>query len=307
MVTQCFGARSLGFGVEAFNSAVPAEAKNSLVFSPLSFEFDSVIMADAYEPITKAHIAETLGVLSDLVVTYEPLMRYYNETAATNHITFLSARAFLVPDYDKVSAAYRQETQRNYGAEVAIRFPPQGPQTWFRTKLDGMFEDFELPPNVAAMEVNSFYDVLYVSVEAEGEKVTGKVTPYAKFDLEKIPLQGEAELYIARPKEGVSLAELRNEISEANIDELVNVVGESKVLTVPYISLTSNLNIARPMQKFQFPTSGYLRLNGGLKGREFHQYCRFRLNGRKSKAAMVFFVYHRPTNSILVMGQTTGK
>ena len=311
-----FAARSLTFGVDAFNEIVPANARGNVVFSPLSFEFDSVIMADAFEPITKAHFAETLGVLSDLPATYEPLINYYREVASTNGITFLAARAFLVPDYEGVSANYRAESQRHYDAEIALRFPTVGPENWFRLMLDGYMEDFEYSPQVASQSVNSFYDVLAVQLSCS-EDAKMDTAKYPNFTLARIPLKGDAFLFLAIPCGQASLETVRRELSAEKVAECLTVFESVTVdgvernqpaVDLPMMRITSELDMTPAMLKFKFPTRGYLRLNGEIQGRYFSQFCRLEIPGKNNMKVkpFAFFVYHKPTNSLLVMGQYTG-
>ena len=114
------------FGSDAFNRAVSVAAKGTVVFSPLSFEIDSVALSDAFDPITKAHFAETLGVLSDFEGVYGELLGELRAATDTNRFSFISARALCIPSMRMSSVAYRRDIQSLYTAEICPASPKEG-------------------------------------------------------------------------------------------------------------------------------------------------------------------------------------
>lgn len=363
-------ARSVVFGVEAFNRSVPATSDKTTVFSPVGFELDAAIMADAFDPIVKAHFTETLGTLTGIDGTYVPMLNALRN-GATNRMEYVSARAFLVPDFRKVSAAYAQELQRNYMAEICLLFPKVGAECWFRNMMDGNMEDFELPIGTSKAERNSFYEL--VSMRASWQdpfpvsntrKMGFFLTPngdrknrqtvdmmcdvrkmdlceYGDWTLGRIPMTDGAWFYAVLPKGKNELPAVRAKITEKNIDELLAVMGSitepnvyhgPAVVCVPKMELTSDVDLADAMGHFKFPSKGYLRLNDELAGKDFRQVARFKLDEQgldpkpvlekrpedqiKATAGIkalmlnrpfLFWVYHEPTKSILIMGQYTGR
>lgn len=300
---SALAARSPEFGADAFSEAVAA-GKGTAVFSPLAFELDAVIMADAFDPLVKAHFAETLGVLTGLEGTYVPMVRYFAETAATNRLQFVSARAFLVPDYRKVSAAYRQELERNYQAEVCRVFPKTGAECWFKARMDGLMEDFEIPMQTAKAERNSFYDLVDLRLSwaepfaLEDTRKVGKrelmcdireVDLYAGngFEMARLPMADGAWIYFLKPDRGRDLAAVRTAMGSKHIGHLLSVMGSvtepgvyhgPAVVGIPRLDIRSSTDIAGAMAHFKFPAKGYLRLNGDLTAQDFRQICRFRLD-----------------------------
>lgn len=298
---MCFAGRSVAFGVEAFNNAVQMDAKGDVVFSPIGFEIDSAIMADAFDPITKAHFAETLGVLTGIEAAYSSLYRDF-AAAATNGVSFKSARAFLVPDYRKVSAAYRQDLERNYRAEVCFLFPKTGAEAWIRSELDGEMEDFAIPHEATRNERNSFFEALSCHIGWAEPFPTENIRNSMMFDaremdicetgdwtMGRIPMADGAAFYALMPKKGVDFAKVREAVNEKTIRELVLkhkslvdalVYHGPVVVGVPKMEIVSNTDIAPALNHFKFPVKGYIRLNGDLPGREYRQVCRLRLDER---------------------------
>lgn len=365
--------RTVGFGVDAFNASVPAGESGNKVFSPLGFEFDSVLMANAFEPITKAHFAETLGVLTGLEGTYVPMLARLRDGAATNRISYVSARAFLVPGFRNVSPAYAQELQREFQAEIGLSFPKEGIESWFRAMMEGDMEDFEIPLETAKSERNSFYELASIRLSWEEPFPTENRRKRAffpvpadqknrvltdmmcdirvielykakNFTLGRIPMADGAWFYAAIPDSDADLKTVREQISSKNIDDLLAVMGSitepgvykgPAVVAIPTMDLTSSIDLTAAMGQCKFPVKGYLKLNGELPGKDFRQVVRFRLDEQgmdaeplRTKPAdkkvhldknghavhsfvlnhpFVFFVYHEPTKSMLVMGQYTGR
>ena len=303
MATSAWAARSPGFGVDAFDKAVDAN-RGTAVFSPLSFELDAVAMADAFDPIVKAHFAETLGVLTGLEGTYVPLANYFAEAAATNRLQFVAARAFLVPDFRKVSAAYRQELERNYQAEVCRVFPKAGAECWFRARMDGQMEDFEIPIQTAKAERNSFYDLADLRLSwaepfaLEDTRKWGNLELMCDIreidlyeangvEMGRLPMADGVWIYFLRSGKGKDFAAVRALATSKHIDHLLAVMGSvtdpgvyhgPAVVGIPKLDIASNNDIAGALAHFKFPTKGYLRLNGDLAAQDFRQICRFRLD-----------------------------
>ena len=364
--------RMPGFNMEAFNAGVPAGTLESKVFSPLGFELDSVMMANAFEPIAKSHFAETLGVLTGLEGTYVPILRHLREVSSTNRLSYVSARAFLVPDFRKVSAAYAQDLQRDFQAEVTLAFPKEGAECWFRAMMEGDMEDFEIPMDTAKSERNSFYELASMHISwaepfpvgnrrkkaffpnvgdfktrvltdmmcdiREVELYTGKT-----YTMGRLPMADGAWFYAVLPHNGTSLKAVREQLTEKNFGDLLVMMDSiteagiykgPAVVAIPTIDQTSVNDLTGAMGHFKFPVQGYLKLNGDIPGRDFRQVVRFRLDEQgvdaeplKAKPReqqvhldkgkeihslvlnrpFLYFVYHEPTKSVIVMGQYTGR
>ncbi len=304
----CFAGRSVAFGVESFNSAVPADAQGDVVFSPAGFEIDAAIMADAFDPITKSHFAETLGVLTGIEAAYSSLYREF-EAAATNGVSFKSARMFLVPDYRKVSAAYRQDLERNYRAEVCFLFPKIGAECWVRSELDGEMEDFAIPQNVMRHERNSFFEAISFHIGWAEPFPTENIRNSMMYDaremdicetadwtMGRIQMADGAAFYAIMPKNGVDFAKVRAAVNEKTIHDLVlkhkslvdaGVYHGPVVVGVPKMDIVSNTDLAPALNHFKFPVKGYTRLNGDLPGLEYRQVCRFRLDEKGAKGETI--------------------
>lgn len=296
-----FAGRSPGFGIDAFNCAVPDETAQTVVFSPAGFEIDAAIMSDAFDPIVKSHFAETLGVLTGIENTYGAMAEYLRECAPTNGISFKAARAFLVTDFRKVSAPYRQDVERYYRAEVCRLFPKDGAECWFRTMLDGEMEDFALPIETSKAERNSFYEALSCRIGWEEpfpkENMRGDMMCDARvmdlyetdaFTMGRLPMADGAWFYALTPKAGVDFRKVREAVSSKTIRELLTIHNSVTnpgvwrgpvVVAVPRMDVKSSNDLAQAMNHFKFPVKGYLRLNGDLPGRDYRQICRFRLDG----------------------------
>ncbi len=364
--------RMPGFNMEAFNAGVPAETLESKVFSPLGFELDSVMMANAFEPIAKSHFAETLGVLTGLEGTYVPILRHLREVSSTNRLSYVSARAFLVPDFRKVSAAYAQDLQRDFQGEVTLAFPKEGAECWFRAMMEGDMEDFEIPMDTAKSERNSFYELASVHISwaepfpvgnrrkkaflpneadfktrvltdmmcdiREVELYTGKT-----YTMGRLPMADGAWFYAVLPHSGTSLKAVREQLTEKNFGDLLAVMDSitetgiykgPAVVAIPTMDQTSVNDLTGAMGHFKFPVQGYLKLNGDIPGRDFRQVVRFRLDEQGVDAEplkdkpqeqqvhldkgkeihslvlnrpFLYFIYHEPTKSVIVMGQYTGR
>ncbi|MBR4354595.1 MAG: hypothetical protein IKP97_04775 [Kiritimatiellae bacterium] len=364
--------RMPGFNMEAFNAGVPAETLESKVFSPLGFELDSVMMANAFEPIAKSHFAETLGVLTGLEGTYVPILRHLREVSSTNRLSYVSARAFLVPDFRKVSAAYAQDLQRDFQGEVTLAFPKEGAECWFRAMMEGDMEDFEIPMDTAKSERNSFYELASVHISwaepfpvgnrrkkaflpneadfktrvltdmmcdiREVELYTGKT-----YTMGRLPMADGAWFYAVLPHSGTSLKAVREQLTEKNFGDLLVMMDSitetgiykgPAVVAIPTMDQTSVNDLTGAMGHFKFPVQGYLKLNGDIPGRDFRQVVRFRLDEQGVDAEplkdkpqeqqvhldkgkeihslvlnrpFLYFIYHEPTKSVIVMGQYTGR
>ena len=238
------------FGSDAFNRAVAISSKGTVVFSPLSFEIDSVALSDAFDPITKAHFAETLGVLSDFEGVYGELLGGLRGATDTNRFSFISARAMCIPSMRMASVAYRRDIQGLYAAEICPASPKDGAESWLRTMLEGDMEDFDIPLGSVPAGRYAFYDLASVrfswqepfptantrrilftmddgsrsEVEAICDIRFVDIWENRRFSMMRLPLADGAWFYALMPNGDVSLRDVRSEFSSVKIDELLTVM-----------------------------------------------------------------------------------
>ena len=300
------------FGSDAFNRAVSAAAKGTVVFSPLSFEIDSVVLSDAFDPITKAHFAETLGVLSDFEGVYGQMLGELRE-GATNGFSFVSARAMCLPEMRMASVAYRRDIQGLYSAEICPASPKDGAESWLKTMLDGDMEDFSIPLGGGAAGRYSFYDLASVrfswqepfptantrkipftledgsrrDVEAMCDIRVADMFEMRRFTMVRLPLADGAWFYAMLPNSGLTLREIRQEFSSTYIDALLTVMKSVTVsgvshgpvaLVVPKMDVTSTVDLTGVFGYFRFPLKGFSRLDGSMRPSVVKQHVRFRLD-----------------------------
>lgn len=315
-VVNCFAAgvsSHARFGSDAFNRAVSVGSKGTVVFSPLSFEIDSVALSDAFDPITKAHFAETLGVLSDFEGVYGELLGKLRGATETNRFSFVSARAICIPSMRMASVAYRRDIQSLYTAEICPASPKEGAESWLRTMLEGDMEDFDIPLGSVSSGRYAFYDLASVrfswqepfptantrsipftledgsrrEVEAICDIRAVDIWETRRFSVMRLPLTDGAWFYALMPNGEASLKDVRQEFSSVKIDELLTVMNSVTVsgishgpaaIVVPKMDVTSTVDLVGVFGYFRFPLKGFSRMDAEMRPAVAKQRVRFRLD-----------------------------
>ena len=311
-----FAVRHIGFETDAFNLVYPADHEKSVIFSPLSFEVDSVLVAESLATIPKANVAERMGVIVGFENVYGPMLAQLS--ARTNGFTFVTARGFCVPEIKKSPVSHRLFLESVYGAEVMRLYPPKGAETWFRTTMEGRMDDFTLGVNSSVANRYSFYDLAALDVEWAERfplKNTKRLTFTAvngdkrEFDFMadvrnadvgtnrfyqtlRLPLKNDAWFFALLPNEGMSLKDARDGFSSMHIDETLLVMDSIAepsvyhgpcVVALPQLELDSSVDFTSIFKYFKIPTKGLIHVTGDeLAAREYRQRAAFRLkeNGR---------------------------
>lgn len=301
------------FGADAFNRAVAVAAKGTTVFSPLSFEVDSVALSDAFDPITKAHFAEKIGVLSDFEAVYGQILGYLSESTASNKFYFVSARAMCLPDIRMASVPYRHDIQRLYSAEICPSTPKDGAQSWLRAMLNGDMEDFDIPIGGVGRGRYAFYDLASVKfswqepfplsstrkiafttadgkrteVEAICDVRKADLWENRRFKMIRLPLADDAWFYAMMPNGDLTLSDIRAEFSSTKIDDIFAMINSVTVtgvyhgpvdVAIPKMDVTSTVDLVGVFGYFRFPLKGFARLDSNMRPVYAKQRVRFKLD-----------------------------
>ena len=305
-----FAARSSAFGIDAFNAAVPASSDANGLFSPFGFEIDCAVFGEAADPITRAGIAESMGVLTDFASVYRPMIDRYADVASTNGFSYISARAFCLPEISMARTDYRRRLWDLCGAEVCRLVPPKGAEAWFRAKMMGEMEDFYIDNIVAQAERYRYYDLVSVAAAWRGQSdskelrkfhaadgravemeffrmrrtVRHRSTPL--FTLLKLPVADGAYLYVMLPAQGVSLKDVREKLKGddfASLRASADTLGDREagparaVLSIPALDFTAKAALSVPFMNAKVPQGGYASIKETLSRRDSEQVVRFRL------------------------------
>lgn len=353
------------FGADAFNSAVPAETRGNAVFSPYSFEIGCIALSDAFDSITKAHFAETIGVLSDFAEVYGEIMGRMRG-AVSNRFSILTARALCLPDVRMASVPYRRELQSLFSIEVCPGRPAKGAECWLKSAMEGDMEDFDIPLGVVGSDTYAAYDLVSVRFswqepfpvsntrkvyfhQADGNRTVVDAIcdvrnmdmwKNRRFSMVRLPLADGAWFFALLPAEGLSIGDIRAELSSGKVDDLLSVMNSVSVsgvthgpvvIVMPKMDITSDIDLVDTFAHFKFPLRGFHRMDDKMRPGAVRQRMRFRLDEQgldaealteKSPENIVnadastqkfilvrpflFFVYHEPTGTIPVAGQFTG-
>jgi len=238
----------------------------------------------------------------------------------------------------------------------------KGAECWFRARLDGEMEDFSLPDNAADTTHYSFFDIVSANCRLRSTSVsncivsqkfvladsTSRMVPAlsavlpvdvwkrANCSVIRMPLSDNSWFYALTPKEGLSVRDIRGELSSNTLIDLIggiksiteiNVSHGTTSVVVPVIDIVSQLDLTLPFGYFHIPLAGMERLDSKIKPRHVCQSVRFRLTEAKSDPTVaeesvrspianigrvelsrpfLFFVYHEPTATIPVAGQFMG-
>lgn len=302
------------FEADVFNCVVPADAAESAVFSPLSFEIDCAVFGRCSEPLARAKFADAMGVLNGFEGLFGSMLEQYAAGLVTNHFSFLSARAFCLHDLSSAKPDARQVLQNVYGAETCAAFPKAGPESWFRARLDGEMEDFELPAETISGNVYGYLDLVSArwswdepfpssdsrgmafaaldgsrkSVRAICDIRRADVMAGRGFSALRLRMAGDSWFYALLPAEGVPLAELRREFSAARIvdgllramESIVDpaVSHEPVAVAIPAMDISSSFDLDRAFSRLKLPMKGLDALGSNLSCRYMRQRMRFRLD-----------------------------
>lgn len=363
---QLMAASNAGFGLDAFNRSVSAAARGNAVFSPISFEFDCVVISEAFGALTRAKYAETMGVLNGLENVYQPIYERLSN-ASENRFQFLSARGFCLPDERKTHPAYRAWMQRTFSAEAFSHDFTKGASCWFRARMEGTMEDFSLPEREIREGFYSFYDLVSVHCSWREPFPTNN-TRTIVFHLEdgstnampamcdvriadvwerknhtvmRLPLADESWLFVLLPKEGLSVRDIRGEITSSKFIDLTggiksitepNITHGATTIVLPKIDVQLESDIKPAFAYFGFPISDMERMEKGIRPKNIRQRVRFRMDEKGLddrplaekpvdqivatvpgsqrivlNRPFLFFVYHEPTTTIPVVGQFMGR
>jgi len=286
-------ARRIGFGADVFNVLVPSEQGTSVAFSPVSFELDCAVFAEAMETIPRAAVSETLGSLIGLESTYAPLLEAL--TNPTNDLPLLMARAFCLPDERLGQPVLRDQLYRTYGTAVCRLYPKTGAEAWLRATMEGRFEGFKIGIDLARSDRYSFYDLVSFRTDwlrpfpssatkrlefarDKGEKemcefvCDTRVCDFwesADGVLLRLPLRGGADFYALLPSAKRTLADLRGDFSSVGVEDLLAVTksvtargvthGLAEV-ALPKMALESRHNLMPALTAFRIPVASLRRL-----------------------------------------------
>ena len=301
------------FGADAFNRTVAASARGNAVFSPYSFEIGCVALSDAFDPITKAHFAETIGVLSDFEGVYVPVMARMREASGTNRFSVVSAKALCLPDVRMASVPYRRDLQRIFSIEVCPGIPSKGAECWLRSAMDGEMEDFDIPLGTVSRTTYAAYDLVSVRFSwlepfatndtrkiqfrrEDGSSVTvdamcdirrADIWTNRRFSMIRLPLADDAWFFALLPAKGLSVADIRAEFSSERVDDLLavmksvtisGVTHDPAIIAIPRMDMTSDLDLTGAFSYFKFPLKGFQRIDSSIRPAAVRQRVKFRLD-----------------------------
>ena len=303
-------ARRVGFGADVFNQVVPFDRAESVVFSPLAFELDCAVFAEAMDTLPRAAVSEALGSLGGIESTYAPIVATLSDP--TNGLPIVMARAFCLPDERLAQPVLREELYRNFGTASCRLYPKEGAEAWLRVTTEGRFDDFQVEIDPARADRYCFYDLVSFRTDwlrpfpssatknlafacANGEKVTcAFVCDTRDCDLWeskdalllRLPLRGGADFYAMLPSEKLALSELRADFSSVGIDELLTVTksvtargvwhGPAEI-ALPKMSVSSRHDLLPTLTARRIPVSPMRRL-GVEAVREIVQQTKFTLD-----------------------------
>lgn len=307
-----YAGRSVGFGADAFARLMSGYDK-SAAFSPISFEIDAVQFANAADTITRANMAETMGVLNDLAATYIPIYRDLNDNTITDGCSFVSARAFCVPEPRLVAPSFRQRLQDDYSSNVLPIFPKEGAECWFRAMMDGDMEDFAISESVAVRNRFAYYDLVSICLawaepfprentkERVFESIDGQklklpmicdsriATTWenSRMSVLKLPMADGCDLYLLKPRGKATIEDVKKELTSDRISIVLSImrsVTEQGVtsgpvaIVIPKFDLISSFDLTSVMRSFKFQTGNIKELGDNLASSSIIQTTRFRLD-----------------------------
>lgn len=150
------------------------------------------------------------------------------------------------------------------------------------------------------------------------------------YQLFRLALADNGEFYALMPKAGAAAANIAREFSRERFEELVAVfdsVSNPKVrsveavLSIPRFDETCEFDLSQAFMAAKMPIKGFKTINNGYSPKRMLQRIRFRLaepsandaetvaegDGYRLDRPFVFFVYHRPTEAVVVLGKYDGR
>jgi len=303
-----------GFGLDAFNRAVSATARANAVFSPFSFEVDSVIFSEAVDALTRSKLAETMGVLNGLELAYKPMHEALTSACNTNHI-FRDARGFCVPNERKILPSYRQWLQTSFSAEAFSHKVREGAQCWFHARLDGDMEDFVIPENASGGDGYSYFDLVSAQffwadpfptnnqtdirfhVDSSTDITCAAICDVRDADIcqrrnyssLKLQISADSYFFAVMPNPNMTIRDIRGELNSNTIHDFVNSfksvtdpdVSHGRVsVTIPKMDILYESDLKLPFNYFNFLSNGLDCMEKDIQPRYLRQRVRFRLDGR---------------------------
>lgn len=314
MAAASFGERSLKAGIDAFNAAVPQDSTKTVAFSPLAFELDCCVFAEALDPIGRANVSEKLSVKTDFDGAYAPIFETFDNMPETNRVFFASARTIGVTDISKVNADFKRRVfDMSMSASISRLWPQKGAERWFKAKLEGWMEGFVMPLGKLGSHQYSVVDAAVIAAYLQDDagcvpsetnfrlsngelKKIPFITFQAKVDfrrnnesaLMRVPLRGDAFLYLMiDDNEGNSLAPLRKTIAGDSIHALMlepidpNLKGSgSEVceIALPQFDFISTIDTAKSFEVLGIQEKELTYLYPELSSRSAFQSVRFILD-----------------------------
>lgn len=316
----CFGAADhAGLAAESFAAVLPTNGTPSVAFAPAAFFWDAIVFSEAYDPIARAKMAETLSEMNGLEPAFHP--SYEALLSETNAIAFRSARGFCLPDERRTPAAYRRWLQDSFGAEafgVACR---AGAAQWFRTMLDGEIDSFAIPTGSASPGHYSYFELVSVRIAIPASPC--RIDRWERFDatVTRVKLDGEYSFIAIRPKKDATLASVRNvfarDTAVATLDMLASVTEqdvthETRKVALPAMDLTTENDLTPVFGRFAFPLTGsFEKFEKNFAPTTIRQTVRLRIVSAAAKDAaalridgpFLFFVIHDISRFVPVAGQ----
>jgi len=311
LASPLFAAADGGFGIDAFNRTVGASTRGNAVFSPASFEFDGVVLGEAFGALIRAKYAETMGVLNGLEATYRP--KYETLSQSSNGVSFVSARGFCLPDERKSNPAYRQWLQNSFSAEAFTFAFKKGAECWFRARMDGDMEDFSLPENAVKGGNYSYYDLVSVRTEWENpfpangtrniafhldggrESTVAAISDRRPVDFWKrrrlsilrLALADNSWFFALIPNEGNTVRDLRAELSSKTLLGIVagftslaetGISHSISTVVIPKMDIKTECDLKQAFGYFRLPLSDMDRIEKNIQPRFIKQCVRYRLD-----------------------------
>lgn len=306
-------ARTSEFGIGVFDSSVPSGSQSNAVFSPISFELDCSVFAEACDPITRANTAEALGVLTELMHFYQPL--YQRLAATTNGYSFISARALCLPDIWMSYIEYRKRIHELCGAAVCSLWPSIGAERFLLSMMDGEMEDFSIrTPYSFSENKYVYYDLVsekvsiatnampeaqirtsaFITPSGSEVQIPFIYSPRANVDycrsqfwqIVRVELVNGAWLYIIRPADNVSFQAMRERLKPSMmLSTMASVVSLTEVdagsayceLSIPLLDFSSVTDLMLGFRLALVPSQGFDFLDRSLTSRDAFQRMRLRI------------------------------
>ena len=304
-------------GVDAFNRTVPASSVREVVFSPLAFELDAVVFAEAVDPIRRSRFTEVLGVTDEFSAVYRQYARMPLDSPGTNGVDLVWARALLVDEPRRIDSAYRYLLQDFYDVEVCRAKHVRGIEAWVKTRFEGAF-DFWRSPSLAS--AGSFMLIDLVSAGARSVSTNAWKHQGPSYTAYRVPLVGGADFHAIVPKADRSLTVVRSRFTSQTIPVLLSA--ETSVIeppervrvSLPPMEIVSTNELAGAFSYLRLPTSALKPLPPGSVPSSLRQTVRCRLKSAPAEPGaetlegpFLFFIHDRETGTLPVLGVYPGK